>query len=97
MRRRPSPEDDIRCCTLGADPVDDPDLPYGGDLDRIIDEFIVYPTHVLAALMLERNMILIDADQAAARSATAEGKAGLHQRIDEYIEFYGHPENINEE
>ena len=42
-----------------------------------------------------RNILLVDADRAAAVSATAEGKAGLHDLLDDYIATYGDPMNVD--
>ena len=76
--------------TLDLDIFDDFDLelPYNGELDLIVDELVHRMECMMVGVTLRdgKKVIVISADRAAARSATAEGKAGLHGLLDGVIE-----------
>ncbi|MCI6025587.1 MAG: hypothetical protein PUK35_04510 [Methanomassiliicoccales archaeon] len=77
--------------TLDLDLFDDYDLelPYNGELDLIVDDLVHNMKECMMIGVILRGgkkVIVLSADRAAARSATAEGKAGLHGLLDRVIE-----------
>ena len=66
-------------------------LPYLGSMDIVVKELVddKYTYLSQASVFDERNILVIDADRAAAVSATAEGAAGLHRTLDHLIAKFG--------
>lgn len=71
--------------------------PECANLHMAVLEMINEPSEGVIALTMDdgRNLLLVDADRAAAVSATAEGKAGLHDLLDDYIATFGDLKNVD--
>ena len=89
----------LKAYTLRADAGEYDSLPYQGELEMIVEQFMEYESEIMDHITLpeERHLIIIDADRAAAVSATAEGAAGLHGLLDDLIAVCGHAEYLEEE
>ena len=70
-----------------------PDLPYNGDMDRIVDRVISSEKAALIEVSPGRNILIMDADAAAAVSASAEGAAALWNYIELFLASIRRTEN----
>ena len=97
-RRRINRDDDVKGACPAFVNICAGVPPYYGGMEAIIGYFIEQMKDDMTTIELYdgNSIIVINADRAAARSATAEGKAGLHETIDAVVAEYGDAKRLDD-
>lgn len=88
----------IRAQTLIADEGEYKDLPFGGEAELMVHEFIESGLEMEVIYLpdeegVDKALIVMDADRAATLTASAEGAAGLHRMLDHLLNIVRDPDH----